>query len=1305
MKRVFSKYKLFSLICASMLFGFGFKADVNAENEDNGIYEEVVRITSENESTDVVELDLSEDLLQKGALVTDSDSATENIEVSLVLDLEEEIDDALKNRNGIVDLSEYELSVDEVEGVLADYVNDNPGFFYLDEAYVEYEITTDNATGLYLGYLAGSENTSLMYENRVASILADIEADWSDEEKLIYIHDYIVTHCQYDLTCEKYTASDALVGGSAVCQGYALAFKDLANRVGIETEFVSSDDLIHAWNLVVLNGKHYYIDCTWDDPISGNSTSQAHYYEDYCSHKNFLCSRTTFSSNHNSTDWKIDGNSVYSLYNDTEYDNAGWKDSNSSIALAGSAIYYLSNNGRIYSYNKASHQSTELATVGPGPYWSIIGQNGQYPVSFGNIFYADGKIFVNDYKEIYKYNVSNGIFSRVYALTDSEMANGYIYGMRLDGNRIRYSLARDYKDTDFYEYKYVDLSSELGTVVTNLTLNTGSIQFTNLSGTSTLTATTTPLNQNVTWSSSDTSVATVSNGIVTPVGYGMAVITAKADRLKATCIVYVNTDWQNDYTYSFYDYGGKLTLEKYNGDQKNIVVPSVACINGRVCEVVIDYWCEFPTDIVSFSVEPGVKVNSQGFRALFNKSRLVNVDLSNLDLSGVTDMNNMFSGCSSLQTIDLTMFNTHNVKSMWGMFKDCTSLRSINIHDMDLASVENMQSMFEGCTSLTSIDFSNVNAPNLKNMEEMFRGCSNLTTVNFNGFKTGKLTHTYEMFYGCKKLKNIDMSSLNTSSVTNRGFEFYDCLALEKVDASGFNFSTNSFMTGPLFYNCPALKEVVLKNTVWGSNMNYELGYIGSLEKIDLTGANTDNVTSVSDLFSGCSKLKTLDLSSLNTRNVTDFSNMFNGCSELTTLNINGFNTSKAENLSYMFCGCKKLNEISLPDFNTSNVKNFSSMFRDCTGLEKIDLSNFDTSKAEYMYCMFQECESLVSADLSNFNTANVTTLEYMFQNCKSLKSVNITSFNTAKCTSFVNMFDGCSSLKELDLSSFDLSKASNDYYGYNGVISRCYALEKIKTPKEYGIVTCDYLPDYMYILNGDGTTSSQGYQNYFEVSPCTVLVKECNPRGEQEENNGENSQGGGDQSSEADQSGGITETNTGGESNQSSEADQSGGITETNTGGGSNQSSEADQGGNQSEQETSVTMLRLYNPNSGEHFYTSSEREKNSLVKVGWSYEGIAWVGPAWSNTPVYRLYNENSGDHHYTTKAKERDSLVKAGWKDEGIGWYSDDAKAKPLYRLYNPNATTGSHHYTTSSKERDQLVKIGWNDEGIGWYGYAQ
>ncbi len=133
--------------------------------------------------------------------------------------------------------------------------------------------------------------------------------------------------------------------------------------------------------------------------------------------------------------------------------------------------------------------------------------------------------------------------------------------------------------------------------------------------------------------------------------------------------------------------------------------------------------------------------------------------------------------------------------------------------------------------------------------------------------------------------------------------------------------------------------------------------------------------------------------------------------------------------------------------------------------------------------------------------------------------------------------------------------------------------------------------------------------------------------------------------------------------------------------------------------------MRRLYNPNSGEHFYTASAFEKVELVKVGWNYEGIGWLGPNSSKTPVYRLYNSCAGDHHFTMSAHERDLLKRVGWIDEGVGWYSDDAQTTPLYRQYNPYASSGTHNFTASKSENDYLVSIGWRAEGIGWYGLAR
>lgn len=130
--------------------------------------------------------------------------------------------------------------------------------------------------------------------------------------------------------------------------------------------------------------------------------------------------------------------------------------------------------------------------------------------------------------------------------------------------------------------------------------------------------------------------------------------------------------------------------------------------------------------------------------------------------------------------------------------------------------------------------------------------------------------------------------------------------------------------------------------------------------------------------------------------------------------------------------------------------------------------------------------------------------------------------------------------------------------------------------------------------------------------------------------------------------------------------------------------------------------MYRLYNPNSGEHFYTKDADERDGLVALGWNSEGEGWRAPESSNTPVYRMYNPNAGEHHYTPDAAERDMLIDAGWEYESIGWYSDDAQTVPLYRDYNPNAFSNNHNYTTSAAEHEWLISLGWQAEGFAWYG---
>lgn len=130
--------------------------------------------------------------------------------------------------------------------------------------------------------------------------------------------------------------------------------------------------------------------------------------------------------------------------------------------------------------------------------------------------------------------------------------------------------------------------------------------------------------------------------------------------------------------------------------------------------------------------------------------------------------------------------------------------------------------------------------------------------------------------------------------------------------------------------------------------------------------------------------------------------------------------------------------------------------------------------------------------------------------------------------------------------------------------------------------------------------------------------------------------------------------------------------------------------------------VYRLYNPNSGEHFYTTNFYEGNSLKNVGWRDEGIGWQA-ANSGEPVYRLYNPNvkGGDHYYTLSKYEAQTLVNLGWRwDNNANPVFYSAGTVNLYVSYNPNAQSGAHNYTTNIFEQNSLLSVGWKYGAIAW-----
>ena len=131
------------------------------------------------------------------------------------------------------------------------------------------------------------------------------------------------------------------------------------------------------------------------------------------------------------------------------------------------------------------------------------------------------------------------------------------------------------------------------------------------------------------------------------------------------------------------------------------------------------------------------------------------------------------------------------------------------------------------------------------------------------------------------------------------------------------------------------------------------------------------------------------------------------------------------------------------------------------------------------------------------------------------------------------------------------------------------------------------------------------------------------------------------------------------------------------------------------------VDMFRMYDPNSGEHFYTGSEVEKNNLIAAGWNYEGVGFTFPLTTGKPVHRLYDPATGEHLYTMDVEEMNELLAKGWNYEGIAFNSGFENEVPQYRLHNPNASRGAYHFTASEQEKNDLIAAGWEYQGIGWY----
>ena len=394
-----------------------------------------------------------------------------------------------------------------------------------------------------------------------------------------------------------------------------------------------------------------------------------------------------------------------------------------------------------------------------------------------------------------------------------------------------------------------------------------------------------------------------------------------------------------------------------------------------------------------------------------------------------TSLSSFFENLTTLKTITgLEYLNTEKVTDMNGMFYNCLKLTSLDVTHFNTAKVTNMRYMFGSCSSLTSLDVTHFNTAKVTDMGYMFYNCSSLTTIYASSkFVTPQVSKSFNMFYNCKKLKGEEewkkgKATDKTYAKTAGGYfrdKAYD------------NRPWVKYADGTLTFRCGYKKTLGENEYELNSGENWPkwFTYASKISKVvfeaSFANARPTNCYAWFVNFKNLTQIEGIE--NLNTENVTSMRDMFNGCSSLISLDVTNFNTAKVTDMRYMFYSCSKLTSLDVTKFNTEKVTNMSYMFYNCKALTSLDVTNFNSENVTNMNWMFYNCSKLTSLDVTNFNTENVTNMSFMFSGCSTLTTIYVNDkFVIDKVTNGSYMFENCTNLKD-----YAPSKKDHNYANY----------------------------------------------------------------------------------------------------------------------------------------------------------------------------------------------------------------------------------------------------------------------------------
>lgn len=427
--------------------------DASGEGGEDGIEEsdaEELYVTGISDN-DLVESEPSE-IIMEGELTKayqfgGAPSEKGDISVYSVFAQSDEVEEYLYlqmlNRNKSIDVSKYKISVDSWGDLVSGVLNEHPDLYFVQRNY------RASSNGTYITSISLTYDDTLndaAFKQSVKAALSCVNSQMSDLEKAVVLHDYLTVNCEYDyqnyldgtIPSASYNAYGTLVNRAAVCQGYALTYKYLLSQVGINCYMVTSNAMNHAWNMIVLDGKYYQVDVTWDDRVWDRIGKAYHNYM-------FLSDDTFRDDDHEHHDWYVTygGNMVDYQATDNRYKDAFWTDCDSPLVLAGNDCYYVSSKGSVYKtiLSQITNQGTEVVSIGKWPVWS---GGGNWVGSFSGLFQIGDRLYYNDKSSIYSIAM-DGTGKRTEFTANT--TTGYIYGSAYCQGKVLYALHKDPNET------------------------------------------------------------------------------------------------------------------------------------------------------------------------------------------------------------------------------------------------------------------------------------------------------------------------------------------------------------------------------------------------------------------------------------------------------------------------------------------------------------------------------------------------------------------------------------------------------------------------------------------------------------------------------------------------------------------------------------------------------------------------------------------------------------------------------------------------------------------------------------------